>query len=699
MRMNKRIIPFILSLLFCAFAAYAQPSNDECELAIFLGEIEEFCSEDGDFTTFGATASPETLASCWFTDHEHDVWFSFRPTSPAIFVQLFGKLAAADTNIPNPSLAIYQGPCNNLTELACGSVAGAGTDIVELSVSQLTIGAIYYLRVDARESAEGDFRLCLRSFVPTPTPESDCPDAVVLCDKTGFNVPNLNNIGNLTNELTGPCVFGDQDQEQASVWYVWTCETSGTLEFTLTPNNPNGAEEDLDFVVYEFPGGLDDCDNRIPLRCMLSGESEGNAVNQNSPCWGPTGLAAGETDISELAGCQSGDNNFVAPIDMVAGTSYGLIVNNFSESSFGFEIEFGGTGTFLGPAVDFDIVALDNFECDKSVIITDDSDGITDEIVDWSWTFGVGADPPSANGEGPHEVLYSTFGEKFVSLTITTDRGCTVNEIIPQFIEPCCKDTSTLAALAFGNDVLCAGELGSILGDGTGGVEFYEYSLDGVNFQPSPFFPDQVPGSYMLFVQDRKGCIADTTVLIDQPPPLIVDILTEDLTIDLGQDTFLTATFTPPDANVTITWDPTIGLSCTDCLDPDVTPPGTTTYTITVEDPNGCISRDVVTITTEIVRPYYAPTVFTPEDVNGQNTRFNIGFGPQIRSLNKLRVYDRWGNLMYEGTDLAINDFSQGWDGRFRGQDVVSGVYTWIGEAEFIDDEILFLTGSVTVLR
>jgi len=697
--MNNRITAIIFGFLLCSFAAFAQPANDECDRATFLGSIEEFCSEISEYTTVGATQSPEVGPTCWFTDHEHDVWFSFRPTSPAIYVQLFGKFSAADNNITNPSLAIYQGPCNNLVQLACGSVAGAGTDIVELSASQLTIGETYYLRVDGRESVEGEFHLCLRSFVPTPTPESDCPDAVVLCDKTGFNIENLNNVGNLTNELTGPCVFGDQDQEQASVWYVWTCEMSGTLEFTLTPNNPNGAEEDLDFVVYELPGGLDDCDNRIPLRCMLSGESAGNAVNQNSPCWGPTGLQAGETDISESAGCQSGDNNFVAPIDMIAGRSYGLIVNNFSESGFGFGIEFGGSGTFQGPIVDFVVEALDNFECDKSVIITSTAEGITDEIVDYSWTFGVGAIPPNANTEGPHEVLYESFGEKFISLTVTTERGCTVNEIIPQFIEPCCKDTSTLAALAVGNDVLCAGDLGSIVGDGVSGVPFYEYSLDGISFQPSPFFPDQVPGSYMLFVQDRKGCIADTTVLIDMPPPLIVDILTEDLTIDLGQDTFLTATYSPPDANVTITWDPTIGLSCTDCLNPDVTPPGTTTYTITVEDPNGCISRDQVTITTEIVRPYYAPTVFTPEDNTGQNTRFNIGFGPQIRSLNKLRVYDRWGNLMYEGTDLPINDFSQGWDGRFQGQHVVSGVYTWIGEAEFIDDETLFLTGSITVLR
>ena len=53
---------------------------------------------------------------------------------------------------------------------------------------------------------------------------------------------------------------------------------------------------------------------------------------------------------------------------MVAGESYALVINNFSRSGLGFHIEFGGTGTFLGPQPDFDLTAVQAFECDKTII-------------------------------------------------------------------------------------------------------------------------------------------------------------------------------------------------------------------------------------------------------------------------------------------------------------------------------------------
>lgn len=36
----------------------------------------------------------------------------------------------------------------------------------------------------------------------------------------------------------------------------------------------------------------------------------------------------------------------------------------------------------------------------------------------WEWVFGDGADPPAASGQGPHEVVYYTNGEKTISLTL-----------------------------------------------------------------------------------------------------------------------------------------------------------------------------------------------------------------------------------------------------------------------------------------
>jgi len=693
--MNKILFQFLL-VLIPALALSQGPSNDECEFATHLGDIFEYCSEASEFNNIGATTSAEPLPFCWFNDGV-DVWYSFVPTAPGVYTQLFGNAANANGNVDSPSMAIYSGDCNNLVEIGCASING-GANIIELITTDLIIGQIYYLRVAARNNNEGRFNFCMTSYVPTATPQSDCPEAVVLCDKTGFIIENLDSTGIIDDEFTGACVdaSGVTGQENASVWYTWTCENPGTLEFTLTPNNPNSNQEDIDFVVYELPGGLNDCSGRIALRCMFSGET----ANQNSsPCFGPTGLMAGDTDITELPGCQPGDNNFAAPIDMEAGSHYGVLINNFSQSGFGFGIEFGGTGTFLGPEVDFDINALAEIECDKTVIFTDQSSSQTDQITDWNWTFGVGANMSQASTQGPHDIVYESFGNKIVSLTVTTNRGCTVTQIQEQFIEPCCQDTTTLAVTGFGNDILCEGQLGSLEAQGISGSPAYQYAInENEDFQPSPFFGDLEPGTYEVFVIDQKGCESNTFVDIEEPDVLEVDIITQDTTIDLGFSIDIESVINPPNANVTISWDPTEGLSCTDCLNPTAFPPGTTIYTISVTDENGCVARDQISIITEIDRPVYGPTIFTP-DGDGNNDTFTLGFGPQTKSFNSLRIYDRWGNLVYEGFELPINDFTVGWNGRFQGELVNPAVFAWIAEVEFIDNVTLNYTGSITVAR
>jgi len=366
----------LVVLVLSSFSLSAQIPNDECQFGTYLGFIEDYCSGPTAFTNVGATQSPQPVPPmCIFGDAMGDVWFSFVPTAPAVYISVNGSLN-------NPALAVYEGNCSTgITDIGCNSSAtGVFT---EVSANNLVIGQLYYIRVAARDDNRGTFELCIRAFLPIPSPESDCPDAVVLCDKSPFQVENLDQTGDIQNEMTGSCVIVgtingqpvDQSEEQGSVWYVWTCDQPGTLEFTLTPNNPNNDEEDLDFVVYELPGGLNDCENRISRRCMLSGESQGMV---SSPCYGATGLSAAETDTEEFAGCQDGSNNFIAPLDMQSGVSYGLIVNNFSQSGFGFSIEFGGTGTFLGPEADFVLEAVSEFDCDKTIIFNDNSESLTE---------------------------------------------------------------------------------------------------------------------------------------------------------------------------------------------------------------------------------------------------------------------------------------------------------------------------------
>ena len=63
---------------------------------------------------------------------------------------------------------------------------------------------------------------------------------------------------------------------------------------------------------------------------------------------------------------------------------------------------------------------------DEQVIFTDNSVGATS----WAWDFGEGANPATANTQGPHNVVYESNGGKTVSLTINGD----ITQILADYI-------------------------------------------------------------------------------------------------------------------------------------------------------------------------------------------------------------------------------------------------------------------------
>ncbi len=68
-----------------------------------------------------------------------------------------------------------------------------------------------------------------------------------------------------------------------------------------------------------------------------------------------------------------------------------------------------------------------NFTMNKSIICKNETIVFTDSsqgnISSYSWNFGAGASPATANTKGPHTVTYSTGGSKTITLTIATIQG------------------------------------------------------------------------------------------------------------------------------------------------------------------------------------------------------------------------------------------------------------------------------------
>jgi gliding motility-associated-like protein len=124
-------------------------------------------------------------------------------------------------------------------------------------------------------------------------------------------------------------------------------------------------------------------------------------------------------------------------------------------------------------------------------------------------------------------------------------------------------------------------------------------------------------------------------------------------------------------------------------------------YKLVATDLNGCRDSATIDIELERDRNLYIPNIFSPnDDGDDRNNFFTVFSGPGVKKINYLRVYDRWGELLYVRTNLPVsNEPSVGWDGKFNGKFVNQGVYVFISEVEFEDGAVLIYRGDVTVVR
>jgi hypothetical protein len=67
--------------------------------------------------------------------------------------------------------------------------------------------------------------------------------------------------------------------------------------------------------------------------------------------------------------------------------------------------------------------------------------------------------------------------------------------------------------------------------------------------------------------------------------------------------------------------------------------------------------------------------------------------------VHSLKIFDRWGGLVFEKNAFQPNDFMVGWDGFFMDKKANPGVYAWFADVEFRDGKRELKKGEVTLLR
>jgi len=219
------------------------------------------------------------------------------------------------------------------------------------------------------------------------------------------------------------------------------------------------------------------------------------------------------------------------------------------------------------------------------------------------------------------------------NVTVTNVNGCTAASSV--FI----NQPSVLgASITSQTNVLCNGDAtGSVTVAGSGGAGGYTYSLNGGPFQGSGTFSGLTAGSYTVTVKDANGCTVTQPVTITQPSPLTASITSQTNVLCTGDAT----------GSVTVAGSGGAG-GYTYSIGGPFQGSGTFTgllagsYTVTVQDANGCQASTSVTITQPPVLNVSIPTS-TDITCNGlcdgsATSTVTGGTGPYTYSWNSTPV-------------------------------------------------------------
>lgn len=242
------------------------------------------------------------------------------------------------------------------------------------------------------------------------------------------------------------------------------------------------------------------------------------------------------------------------------------------------------------------------------------------------------------------------------------------------------------------------GAISIIASGGTvNGIQSYQYAIDTAKgFSLNNTFTDMRLGRYTITVRDINRCKLDT--IFNFVNGLKIETsLSSVIPIALGEIIRLTPSFaygvnTSFNDIKSVTWTPSTGLSCIDCIEPLASPFKTTTYKITVrygiED---CQSEATTTLEVANAVDVYIPNSFTPNS-DSVNDVWMV-YGKNILDI-KISVYDKTGELMYRSDNIR-----SGWNGSYKGEPCKIDAYTYIVKTTYIDGSTQQYTGILNLLR
>ena len=212
------------------------------------------------------------------------------------------------------------------------------------------------------------------------------------------------------------------------------------------------------------------------------------------------------------------------------------------------------------------------------------------------------------------------------------------------------------------------------------------FSINGGQYVSADEFPNLGQGTYKISVKDANGCLRDTTVTLVEPSPMGIEVV-KTIVVDQGTrvdlDSMVLDVSGGTEPYKSNEWYNT-------SIEKDWTSNKVYTadtsyeFRVTAVDASGCEITELVRVLVKISKDVWWPNVIS---ANGDkiNDYFNV-YGKRVRIVKSLAIYDRWGEQVYKAENLLdANKGGReiGWNGSFRGELVMPGVYVFVADIEF----------------
>jgi gliding motility-associated-like protein len=91
------------------------------------------------------------------------------------------------------------------------------------------------------------------------------------------------------------------------------------------------------------------------------------------------------------------------------------------------------------------------------------------------------------------------------------------------------------------------------------------------------------------------------------------------------------------------------------------------------------------------------PNTFSPNGDGSNDVYYPRGKG--IQTVRSLRIFNRWGEMVYRRDNFKPNDPGAAWDGRFQGRELPPDVFVYMIDVVCENQSIVTLKGDIALIR